>query len=211
MSKVITPAVVLGYNADDTRNFLLDTDLAGGFRIRRKSDGSGGLLATFDAAGNLQLGAASNANAGRMVLDVAKPATGTAVEFLNVPAWAKKITVACNAISTNGSSNPILQLGTSAGFNTNGYTAYAGGVVFSPGGIGVGYGTAPASTANSVTTFVHMGGNLWIGTTHIFYTGGASNGGGIVQLSGVLDRLRLQAYNGTDQLDGGSVNVLYEG
>ena len=41
-----TDAYIIGSNADDTRNFLLDTDLAGALRIRRRSDGSGGTLAT---------------------------------------------------------------------------------------------------------------------------------------------------------------------
>lgn len=48
-----TDSYVIGSNVDDTRNFLLDTDLAGALRIRRKSDGTGGLLATFDAAGQV--------------------------------------------------------------------------------------------------------------------------------------------------------------
>jgi hypothetical protein len=48
-----TDSYIIGSNADDTRNFLLDTDLAGALRIRRKSDGSGGLLATINANGAL--------------------------------------------------------------------------------------------------------------------------------------------------------------
>ena len=47
-----TDAYIIGSNADDTRNFLLDTDLAGALRIRRKSDGSGGALFSIDANGN---------------------------------------------------------------------------------------------------------------------------------------------------------------
>lgn len=53
---VKTDAYVIGSNADDTRNFLIDTDLAGALRIRRRSDGSGGVLATINANGTLVMG-----------------------------------------------------------------------------------------------------------------------------------------------------------
>lgn len=48
---VKTESVILGNNTNDTYNFLLDTDLAGALRIRRKSDGSGGLLMSIDSSG----------------------------------------------------------------------------------------------------------------------------------------------------------------
>lgn len=38
-----------------TNNFLVDTDGAGGLRIRRKSDGSGGTVLTIDSAGRFGL------------------------------------------------------------------------------------------------------------------------------------------------------------
>lgn len=46
-----TDSYVIGSNVDNTRNFLLDTDVAGSLRIRRKSDGSGGLLLSMDSNG----------------------------------------------------------------------------------------------------------------------------------------------------------------
>lgn len=46
-----TDSIIVGTNTDDTRNFLLDTDLAGGLRIRRRSDGSGGLVMSINSAG----------------------------------------------------------------------------------------------------------------------------------------------------------------
>lgn len=51
MSTVKTNAVVLGQSATDTNNFLLDTDTAGALRIRRRSDGSGGLVMLINSAG----------------------------------------------------------------------------------------------------------------------------------------------------------------
>ena len=46
-----TDKYILGVSATDTNNFLLDTDLAGALRVRRKSDGSGGTVLTIDANG----------------------------------------------------------------------------------------------------------------------------------------------------------------
>lgn len=51
MSQLTLAKVVLGLNADPTRNFLLDTDGAGGLRVRRNADGSGGNILTFGADG----------------------------------------------------------------------------------------------------------------------------------------------------------------
>ena len=39
----------------DTNNFRIDTDGAGGFRVRRKSDGSGGTILTVDSSGRVGL------------------------------------------------------------------------------------------------------------------------------------------------------------
>ena len=39
----------------DTNNFLIDTDGAGGLRIRKKSDGSGGVILTVDSAGRVAI------------------------------------------------------------------------------------------------------------------------------------------------------------
>jgi len=46
-----TDSYAVGSNSDDTRNFLLDTDQNGGLRIRRRSDGSGGLVMSINSAG----------------------------------------------------------------------------------------------------------------------------------------------------------------
>lgn len=51
MSQVKTNSVVLGQSPTDANNFLLDTDAAGALRIRRKSDGSGGLVMSINSAG----------------------------------------------------------------------------------------------------------------------------------------------------------------
>lgn len=216
---VKTDSYVIGSNVDDTRNFLLDTDLAGALRIRRKSDGSGGLLATFDTAGNLQLGSATNANAGRMVLASAQNTTsGTAIDFTGIPSWVKRITVMFNGVSTNGTSLPQLQIGAGSvdatGYNALG-TGYGAGCNSSNFTTGFGFGdTNLASNAlYGAITLSLMGSSTWVvqgmmmrntSATGYLVTGGKT-------LSGTLDRLRLTTVNGTDTFDAGSVNILYEG
>lgn len=48
-----TDNTVIGVSATDTNNFLLDTDLAGALRLRRKTDGSGGTILTVDSVGKV--------------------------------------------------------------------------------------------------------------------------------------------------------------
>ena len=49
--------------------------------------------------------------------------SGTAIDFTGIPSWAKRITVMFNGVSTNGTSNPQIQLG-SGSPTTSGYTGY---------------------------------------------------------------------------------------
>jgi len=39
--------------------------------------------------------------------------SGTSIDFTSIPSWVKRITVMFNGVSTNGSSNLLVQLGTS--------------------------------------------------------------------------------------------------
>ena len=55
-----------------------------------------------------------------MRLETAKTATGTSVDFTGIPGWAKKITVMLNGVSTNGTSIPVVRLG-SGTVQTTGY------------------------------------------------------------------------------------------
>lgn len=142
--------------------------------------------------------------------------SGTTINFTGVPSWVKRITVTFSAVSLSGSSNYLIQLGTSAGVVTTGYASS-----------GFGYGAAVGSTAGqiiqsasatrlstAITTFVNVTGNTWVGTS--VYSGevSGSNGGGVttvnIALSGTLDRVAITTVNGTDTFDAGSINILYE-
>lgn len=62
-------------------------------------------------------------------LETAQATTsGTFKDFLNIPSWAKKITVMFNGVSTNGTSKVQIQIGTSGGIQTTNYFGAASNV-----------------------------------------------------------------------------------
>lgn len=143
--------------------------------------------------------------------------SGSAIDFTAIPAGTKRITVALSGVSTNGSTDLIVQLGTSGGVQSSGYT---GG--FSQGnnaivtsnmntGFVVGNNGAAASTTHALITLVNITGNTWvmqgIGQRSDSTAYGFSSGS--VSLSGVLDRVRLTTVGG-NTFDAGSANIFYE-
>lgn len=218
---VSTDSYIIGSSPTPNNNFLLDTDGAGGLRIRRRADGSGGLIATFDAAGNLQLGAAANANAGRMVLLPAKATTtGTSIDFLpadNIPSWAKEITMLFNGVGTNGSSYLRVQIG-SGSFSNSGYASQSGiGATAGSGVVTDGFiltGGYPTMQVTGQMVLTLRDGNVWQSHSGCIPIETTSNGtaaaGRSPALAGILDRIRLTA-NGTDAFARGSVALLIKG
>ena len=140
--------------------------------------------------------------------------SGTSINFTDIPSWVKRITVMFQGVSTNGSSNYLVQIGAGS-VTTTGYLGsssnIAGGASYTTG-FGL---TAGAATVvmHAVMTIVNVSGNVWLSS----HSGGRSDGGsvtfggGSVTLSGTLDRVRITTVNGTDTFDAGSVNILYEG
>lgn len=152
-----------------------------------------------------------------MRLSTAKASTsGTFIDFTDVPSWAKKITVMFDGVSTNGSGVPIIQLGTSVGFETSGYL---GGAEYA--GVGANFTTGFGVFRNWVSTYLphgaveitSMGNNLFVekGVIALSNTNSTGNTAGAKTLAGALTQIRITTVNGTDLFDAGSINVLYEG
>jgi hypothetical protein len=162
----------------------------------------------------------SNANSGGTLItsDTAKTATGTSVDFTGIPSWVKRITVMFNGVSTNGTSQPLVRIG-SGSVTATGYTS-AAGVIFTSVSPAVSINTtgfnifsaAAIASINLSMTITNISSNIWIAA----YAGGDSSsvsalyGGGSVSLGGTLDRVRITTVNGTDAFDAGSINILYE-
>jgi hypothetical protein len=149
--------------------------------------------------------------------DTAKASTsGTTVDFTGIPSWVKRVTVMFNGVSTNGTSNPLIQLGDSGGIENTGYLGvavnYAGSGASNPT---TGFAIASAAAANLISGHIvltNISGNIWaasgiLGTSNTPF---AAYTAGNKTLSATLDRVRITTVNGTDTFDAGSINILYE-
>lgn len=152
---------------------------------------------------------------------VVNAATGspTYIDFTSIPSWVKRITIMLSAISTNGTSDVIVQLGDSGGIETSGYSSIAAfiggaaGAEASSAGFLADAGNWDASYALSgiiTLDLIDPATNKWVcsGTlgvaTYSFVTSG------VKALSAALDRIRLTTAGGSDVFDGGYINILYE-
>ena len=148
--------------------------------------------------------------------------SGTSIDFTGIPSWVKRVTVMFQGVSSNGASANLVQLGTSGGFTTSGYSS-SGGVAYSGGsaansatnGFYGPYAAAAGEIVSGLFVFTNITGNTWVGgfcggSAGGTLTGGIS-GGGHVALGGTLTQVRITHVNGTDTFDAGSINILYEG
>jgi hypothetical protein len=152
--------------------------------------------------------------------------SGTSINFSAIPSWARRITVSFNGVSTNGSSRLAVQLGTSSGLTTTGYTSFTGTFGRTAenfqntdrvtSGFGWWHGAAiDAGYGNMI--LINVSGNTWVSSHSGGVSGGSGGsfdfvivGGGSVALPGTLTQLSLTTVSG-DTFDAGSVNIMYEG
>jgi len=150
----------------------------------------------------------------------AVPSTsGTSIDFTSIPSYVKRITVMFSGVSTNGTSQLMVQLGagsiTSSGYAgnvtrqasaSNTYITYSSGfLIFET--------TAATYTAIGHLTITLINSNTWVcsglATTSTSINNN-NNTAGSVALGGTLDRVRFTTSNGTDTFDAGTINILYE-
>jgi len=146
--------------------------------------------------------------------------SGTSIDFTGLPAGTKRITVMFQGVSTNGSSEKLVQLGDSGGVEVLGYLG--SGVTLTSGGNGnnnytTGVGIRSSSAADIIHgslvisldnesnfTWVASGALAKSNSSDILVTAGSKS------LSAELDRVRITTVNGTDTFDAGSINISYE-
>ena len=157
-------------------------------------------------------------NSGAFVAGTAVASTsGTSIDFTSIPSWVKRVTVMYDGVSTNGTGEPLIQLGTSGGIQTTGYvgsygffgasqsaaTSSTGFILFLDG--------AASYTYSGSAVFTLLNSNVWTMTsvtgTNIAYVGVCA---GSKSLGATLDRVRITTNTGTDTFDAGSINILYE-
>lgn len=145
--------------------------------------------------------------------------SGTSIDFTGIPNWVKRLTVVFNAVSTNGTNVPLIQLGTGGAPTTSGYVAGSAAlaaasttVATSTVGFPV-FSNAASYALSGAITFVNVSGNLWVGSgsfNNVATTPYLVPAAGTVTLSGVLNMVRITSAGGTDTFDGGSINILYD-
>jgi hypothetical protein len=176
------------------------------------------------AAGNIEYNgqfygtdsAASRAQLQRITQGTAVASTsGTSIDFTSLPAWVKRITVMFNGVSTNSTSNIIIQIG-SGSVTTSGYTSlaqYPSTPTTFTSGFGIVNSINNASTVSGISQICLLGSNIYIQNGNMITASGVTfvSAGNSSALSGALDRIRITTVNGTDAFDAGSINIMYEG
>ena len=145
--------------------------------------------------------------------------SGASIDFTGIPSWVKRITVMLAGVSTNGTSNLLIQLGDSGGPETSGYISAATGAggagpTSSTSGLilsGTNYATGTFDGA-IILSLQNAATYAWVGYGNFGQTGGpnSSHCSGSKALSAILDRIRVTTINGTDAFDAGLINILYE-
>jgi hypothetical protein len=144
-------------------------------------------------------------------------ASGTSVDFTDIPSWVKRITVMFQGVSTNGASLPGFQLGTTSSIENTGYVGSTsqlstvvttsnnttGWYILSAAAVNLVSGSVVISLLNSAT-------NTWVCQGMFIYPGVSMTVAGSKSLASTLTRLRVTTFNGTDAFDAGSINILYE-
>ena len=167
-------------------------------------------------------GANTSVQVGSLTAGTVKASTsGTSVDFTDIPSWAKRITLMLSGVSTSGTSNWLIQIGTSSGVESSGYLGVGAYLGATPSGTnytaGFGLfitGATHVMHGTVVLTLLSASANTWTCSGSLGGTGAAAgyiySTTGAKSLTGTLDRVRITTVNGTDTFDAGSVNILYE-
>ena len=146
--------------------------------------------------------------------------SGTSIDFTSIPSWVKRITVMFTGVSTSGTSNIQVQLGTGGTptYTTTGYSAVGmgfggttGGTTAYTAGFGYSDGNVATNTAGGQYVFSNLTGNTWTCSVSMWRNSNAIGlGAGSIALAAALTAVRITTVNGTDTFDAGSINILYE-
>jgi hypothetical protein len=184
-----------------------------GSTLTKATLGAGTGITVTNGAGSISISLTNPLTLGTTV-----SASTTVVDFTGLPSGIKQITVLFRDVSTNGTSPIQIQIGTSGGFVTTGYSGSTDLFTSSPGGAlrttGFGVGNTNAATYTHVTviTITSMGGNVWVGGTYgsLSNTAASILGNGAVTLGGTLDRVRITTVSGVNTFDAGTINIMYQ-
>lgn len=160
-------------------------------------------------------------SAGPVSSTVQASTSGTSIDFTGIPSWVKRITIQFVGVSSNGTSNKLIQIGDSGGIEVTGYLGGGVSAIFGAATAGNNYTAGFGIPSGSATNIMH--GNIVLtlqdASTFTWTAAGviclsdaavAFMVAGSKSLSATLDRVRITTVNGTDAFSAGSINILYE-
>jgi hypothetical protein len=147
--------------------------------------------------------------------------SGTSITFSSIPSGVKRITVMFNGVSTSGSSNLQIQLGTgSTSYTTSGYSSIysvLASATVTTSSASTGFIVSSIGSSNTYVdggsiVLVNISGNTWIENGSIAETNATriTKSDGNITLGATLTAIQVTTVNGTDTFDAGSINILYE-
>ena len=166
--------------------------------------------------------AANTVSSDAIVLQTAKTATGSSVEFTDIPEDAYEITLMFNGVSLSGTNNFKIQLGTSSNYIVSNYeslsqtegggdegTSDNGFIIRSTSGGHTHTGSMLIKKASS-TSYIQTG-QFATGpnTGNSPVEGGTQTYGSLSSVSGTVNRLRV-ILSGTNTFDAGSFSLSYK-
>ena len=184
-------------------------DVAGSSQIWTKSDTPSSLYHTDDAGTDFRI------NGTTVTSELA--ASGTTMTITGIPAGVTKVDILLEGLSTDSSSEWLLQIGDSGGIETSGYTSVSGraissGTDTSTSGYIFTFGVAAGDTRDGIlqlrlsdatnNTWIFAGQHCDNGSTDVNFGAGAKS------LSGVLDRIML-LNESADDWDAGTIALQY--
>jgi hypothetical protein len=146
--------------------------------------------------------------------------SGTSITFTGIPSWTKRVTVLFAGVQLSATAHPLIQLGTSGGTVSTGYSANSALAASTNAAFSVN-STAGFIVYSALATSVLCGSivisnyttNGWASShavgAYVGATGRSSFGGGYIALGGTLDRVVITTTS-TDTFTAGSINILYE-
>jgi len=147
--------------------------------------------------------------------------SGTSIDFTSIPSWVKRVTVMFNGVSTNGTSNLLIQIGSgsvlTSGYGSSaGYTGTSTNGSSSTAGFVITAGIGATNTISGANTICLLGSNTYVSTGNLIFESVSpilfimSSAGVRASVGGAIDRVRITTVGGTDTFDAGSINILYE-
>lgn len=205
-------AVIL--NASTSTGLVQTADTSGEIVLQN----NGTTRLTVDANGVTIPSLTATTVQGAVVQGTAVASTsGTSINFTGIPSWAKKITVMFSGVSTSGTSNIQIQLGTGATptYTTSGYASTCSDTTVgtATSGFLITNSVAATNIRSGATVISNITSNTWVNSGVISRTDSAVGGfcSGTVGLGAVLTAVRITTVNGTDTFDAGTINIQYEG